>query len=207
MKKIILKKKICRNLLYCLLFSDFLLNKSFSRQSIIAKQITTSFLLETIYSLKLFCRFLFFSKKFCKHFSFVYPDVFYVDILRKICRTKSKLFINFFFSAIAARYDFVTTALSVHLVAIKKFFDVNFSHFLQRQNILLTFGVGSLFISRIPTYTYFLRNLLDDIKKIIFLGIFLKKNLITKFNLKKKLKFLIKLNLKKKIKKNHFRKK
>lgn len=188
MEKVIFRKKICRKLLYCLLFSDFLLSKSFSKQSIIIKRITTSFLLETISSLKLFCRFIFFSKKFCKCFSFVYPDIFYIDLLRKICRIKSKQFIKLFFSSISTRFDFVTTALSAHFVAIKTFFNEGFRNFLKRQNIILTFGIGLFLYNRIPLSTYFIRNSLDDIKKIIFLGIFLKKNLQIQFGLKKKIK-------------------
>ncbi len=185
MQKFFLIKKIRRNLLFCLFFSDFLLIKQLKKNFICIQSVSLSFIFELIYSLKLFCRLIFFSKKVCKRFSFLYPDVFYIDLLRKIC-FKYSFFSKFFFNTIINRFDFIKTSLSMHFLPIFKFFDVNFQNFLKQQNMLLILGIGFLSIKRFPGKIYFLRNSFDDIKKIIFLGTFLVKNLNVKFRLKNK---------------------
>jgi len=190
MKKQSLIKKIRYKLLYCLFFSDFLLVKFYKKKIICIKQVSTVFILELIHSFKIFSRLIVFSKKFCKNFSFLYPDIFYIDILRNIF-SRSKFFKKFFFSSKLVRFDVIQRMLSLHFLPFFKFLDNAFQKFLKSRNLLLFFGLGFFSVKSTPGRFYYVRSSFDDFKKIIFLGVFLLKNLSLNVDLKnsQKLKF------------------
>jgi len=175
--------KYHKKLIFSLIISDFLVYKKEGKNLIGFSQQGNVLVSSLMSSLKLFSRLIRFIKNLGDGISIFMNDVFYMDLLKNICffafqkKFKTKLLKRITFSSDQIRLDNFIFTNSLYLLSLSTFLNLDFRSFWLKCNTLLFFSLGFLNHFFLPVRIYSLLHSIDDLKQIIFLGIFLVKNL------------------------------
>lgn len=185
--------KYHKKLIFSLIISDFLISRKKEKNSIVFKQMRSSTAQVLVHALKIFCRLIRFTKNLGDGLFVFMPDMFQLDLLSSVCsfslkkrlKKSARLLKRLFFSAEPVRLNSLASINSLYLLSLSTFFTADFRSFLLQQEVLLLFSLGFLNCLSLPVRVYSLPKTVDDFKQMIFLGIFLAKNL--QFRFKKRL--------------------